>query len=187
MTVGGFHPLAIDVSPLGLGGEYGMINEYVKVSISAQGWTATGLGFRPSGEFYGIIDEFSSDEMPPTMTPTLQETDFTATPTPSDTEAATWTLTETLTETPIPSGTPTTSWTPTLIITPQPTATHTPQSGFPDLDHDGDVDAVDLKLFLEQEHQGLWSHRDALEFSRYWSQSPPSKMRSSALPSVHAQ
>lgn len=64
MTVGGFHPLAIDVTPLGLGGENGMINEYVKISVKDDKWEATSLGFRPNGDFFGIIDRFSSDSPP---------------------------------------------------------------------------------------------------------------------------
>ncbi|NUN98870.1 MAG: hypothetical protein HUU16_22185, partial [Candidatus Omnitrophica bacterium] len=86
MTVGGFHPLAIDVSPLGLGGEYGMINEYVKVAVAGNVWSATSLGFSPSGDFYGIIDTFSSSEIPPSPTPTATET-VGPSPTPTETPA----------------------------------------------------------------------------------------------------
>ncbi|MCK6497569.1 metallophosphoesterase family protein [bacterium] len=79
MTVGGYHPLAIDVSSLGLGGQYGMVNEYVKVEVSGQYWKASGLAFRPNGEFFGVIDEYESQKADP---------DPTATVTPSPTETA---------------------------------------------------------------------------------------------------
>ncbi len=87
MTVGGYHPLAIDVSPLGLGGHYGMVNEYVKVSVTGNSWRATGLSFRPSGEFYGVIDEFGVTgpaEPTPSQTETTQPTP-TQTPEPTPT------------------------------------------------------------------------------------------------------
>ncbi len=101
ITVGGYSPLAIDVSELGLGGEYGIINEYVKVSVTGNSWKATGLGFRPNGEFYGIIDEFGvTGPEEPTATPTE-----TTQPTPT----ATLEPAATATQTPFsqPTATPT--------------------------------------------------------------------------------
>jgi hypothetical protein len=62
MTVGGYHPLAMDTSPLGLGGYSGMVNEYVKVSVTGNTWRAVAMCFRPSGQFFGIIDEFGATE-----------------------------------------------------------------------------------------------------------------------------
>ncbi len=106
MTVGGKHPLAIDVSPLGLGGEYGMINEYVKLKITGNSWLASGVSFRPDGQFYGIIDEFGgtgpieptatpTETLPPTPTRTLEPTttstsEPTVTPTESDSQVESW-------------------------------------------------------------------------------------------------
>jgi hypothetical protein len=96
MTVGGNHPLAIDVSSLGLGGEYGMINEYVKLKITGNSWLASGVSFRPNGQFYGIIDEFGgTGPAVPTATPTL-----TLDPTPTSTLAPTATSTPQSTATP---------------------------------------------------------------------------------------
>ena len=90
MTVGGYHPLAIDVSPLGLGGESGMINEYVKLKITGNSWLASGVSFRPNGQFYGIIDEFGgTGPVMPTATPTA-----TLQPTATSTMQATATPTE---------------------------------------------------------------------------------------------
>jgi hypothetical protein len=88
MTVGGYHPLAIDVSSLGLGGAYGMINEYVKVSVSGNNFNASGLGFKPNGDFFGVIDEFGISNNPPTPTPTNTQV-FTPTPTRSATPTPT--------------------------------------------------------------------------------------------------
>lgn len=52
MTVGGHH--AID------GFEHGLVNEYVRIEVGEAGWTAAMHAFKPSGEYIGILDRFSS-------------------------------------------------------------------------------------------------------------------------------
>lgn len=57
MRLGGPHPV-------GENGEYehGLINEYVRVSVTKDGWTAECHAFEPDGSYIGVIDTFSNTD-----------------------------------------------------------------------------------------------------------------------------
>lgn len=44
------------------GVDNGLVNEYVRVELDESGWTATCHAFKPSGEYIGVLDTFSSAE-----------------------------------------------------------------------------------------------------------------------------
>jgi hypothetical protein len=56
MTVGG----AQDIP----GFTNGLVNEYVRVSVGEDSWKAETIGFKPDGTEIGVIDSFSSDDLP---------------------------------------------------------------------------------------------------------------------------
>ncbi len=63
MTVGGFHAIPGITKPSASQGG-GLINEYVKVEVKGDTFTASMLGFAPDGTPLGVLDQFSRTKAP---------------------------------------------------------------------------------------------------------------------------
>ncbi|HNQ90476.1 MAG TPA: metallophosphoesterase [Verrucomicrobiota bacterium] len=73
MTVGGRHPIA-GVPQLGGTHGGGLINEYVRVDVTGNAFTASMIGFNPDGTVVGVLDQFSVSLAPnpnPPAAPTI--------------------------------------------------------------------------------------------------------------------
>lgn len=63
MTVGGYHSIP-GVERLRPDGGGGLVNEYVRVEITGNSFTASMIGFTPDGKEIGVLDRFSSSTTP---------------------------------------------------------------------------------------------------------------------------
>lgn len=58
MTVGGYHPIdGLPTPAPGRGG--GLVNEYVRVEVAEDSFTASMIAFEPNGRVIGVLDQFS--------------------------------------------------------------------------------------------------------------------------------
>lgn len=66
MTVGGYHAIPGVTKPSASQGG-GLINEYVRVEVKGDTFTASMLGFAPDGTPLGVLDQFSRTKAPATV------------------------------------------------------------------------------------------------------------------------
>jgi hypothetical protein len=68
MTVGGYHAIPGVTKP-GPNRGGGLINEYVRVEVRGDAFTASMIGFRPDGTVVGVLDQFGKSRLPASQPP----------------------------------------------------------------------------------------------------------------------